>query len=100
MDRAEAHPEALEAGRRQLDSLRVAVNADDGEVLEAFERTFGVATHAQGSIDEDAAGTLDRGGEHVEALAQQHGHVTLARRARRIAHRLRCIAHIAPPLRS
>ena len=99
MDRAETRPKTLEALRGQLDGLRVAVDADDGEPLEALERALGVSTHAQGSIHEDGTGAFDRGGQHVEALREEHGNVAFARGARRIAHRLRCIAHAAPPLR-
>ena len=69
MDRAETCPEALEARRGQLDGLGVTINADDGEPLETLESSLGVTAHAEGSIHEDGTGTLDRRGEHVEALA-------------------------------
>ena len=99
MDRAETRPKTLKALRGEGDRLRVAVDADNRQVLEALERTLGVSTHPQGAIHEDSAGAINRGSQHVEALREEYGNVAFARGARQIAHRVRCIAHAAPPLR-
>ena len=106
MNRAEAIPETLEALRGQCDRLRVAIDADDRQLGETIERPLGVTAHAQGPVNEDRSGALNGRGQHVQALGEEDRDVTLrrgapalVRAARRIAHRIECFSHVAPPSR-
>ena len=45
VDRAEAAPESFEASGGKRDSLRVTVDTDNGQLVEALERALGVTAH-------------------------------------------------------
>ena len=81
------HPAEPVAVRRQpppgeLEGGGVAVDADDAGVLEALEDRLGVAAEAEGAVDEDRAGVVERGGEQCHDPVEEHrdvrgaGHVS------------------------
>ena len=63
--------------------LQVAVNTDQNKVFEAFEQRLGVATHAEGAINNVGGaaflnGALNTGRQQVNAAVQHDGHVAFA----------------------
>ncbi len=73
----EAVTEAGEAFTGQTQGLGVTVDPDGAGLAEALEHGLGVATHAEGGVDVESAGALERGGESVEDLGEHDGHVTI-----------------------
>ena len=65
---------AMEEVRRRVE---VTVQAHQREAGEAGEHGFGVAAHAQGGVDEDGAGLVDRRAEQLDAALEQHRNVDL-----------------------
>jgi hypothetical protein len=47
-------------------SVAVAIDAEQGDGVEALEKGFRVAPHPQGGVDDEAAG-LERGAEKFDA---------------------------------
>ncbi len=99
---AEAIPsEALEAGRGQVNSLRVSVNADDGQ-FRVFRARPPCATQLLGWRRPGPLRSLNRRGPACQALGEKDRDVTLGGRATESerrdesAHRLRCVS-VAPP---
>ena len=66
----EARTEALEPIRGECYRLRVAINSDDGEILETLQRSLRVPAHAQGRVDEDGTRSSNSRGKHVQAFGE------------------------------
>ncbi len=58
MDRRESITEPGQPATRELQSLRITINADDPSVWATLQYSLGMPTHAQGCVDHDIAGCL------------------------------------------
>ncbi len=72
---SDAITEASEPLPRDAQRVGVAVESDQTDVREAFEQCLGVASHAEGGIDEHRSVRLEGGSEQLDTAVEQDGGV-------------------------
>ncbi|GMA40053.1 hypothetical protein GCM10025883_20980 [Mobilicoccus caccae] len=86
VDRGEPVAEPGESLPRQVDGLRVAVQADHPRRRARLEDRLGVATHAERGVETDGALALQRRSEQLHDAVAHHRHVPVRGVARRRVH--------------
>ena len=71
------HPvaERGETSSRDLESVGVTVEADQGQAGKSAEEGLRVARHAESRVDQHGALSVERGGEQLEGALEEHGGV-------------------------